>query len=141
MYFFEREEHLKPLVPLLLSGNSLPFLLLPIFCCLQPLSYYHHPSLPSLPPPQVFLLDRGVCRLCGVDAHAAFQECAALEPAERLQRMLGTPWLGGGARIVDAPQEGDFWQVPGNLRGWSEKRARFFSLSFLSFLFFFYIFF
>ena len=60
----------------------------------------------------MFALEKGVCALCKVDAHKVFLELAALEPAERLQRLLGTPWLATAAqRIVERPTEGDFWQA------------------------------
>jgi hypothetical protein len=80
---------------------------------------------------QVFALDRGVCALCGVDAHAHFMALQTLAPPERLQRLLSPgPFRsllssGGGRsaskkahggsaaapRVVTQPAEADFWQV------------------------------
>ena len=59
---------------------------------------------------QIFQLEHGVCQLCQVDAHSFFQQLRALSPAERLQRLMGTPWP-QTKRIVDNPREDDFWQV------------------------------
>ena len=41
---------------------------------------------------QIFALEGGVCRLCGVDAFAFFTRISALEPAERLNALCNAKW-------------------------------------------------
>mmetsp|Transcript_2693 Transcript_2693/g.6384 ORF Transcript_2693/g.6384 Transcript_2693/m.6384 type:complete len:232 (+) Transcript_2693:125-820(+) len=65
---------------------------------------------------QVFALEAGVCRLCGVDGHALFTRVLALEPAERLNALCNANWkLPKSAKALDRllqnPREGDFWQA------------------------------
>lgn len=65
---------------------------------------------------QVFALEGGVCRLCGIDAHALYTRIAALEPAERLNALCNVNWkLPKSAkaleRLLQCPKEGDFWQA------------------------------
>lgn len=65
---------------------------------------------------QVFALEGGVCRLCGIDGHALFTRVLALEPAERLNALCNADWkLPKSAKALDRllqnPKEGDFWQA------------------------------
>ena len=65
---------------------------------------------------QVFALEGGVCRLCGIDGHALFTRMLALEPAERLNALCNANWkLPKSAKALDRllqnPKEGDFWQA------------------------------
>jgi len=65
---------------------------------------------------QVFALEGGVCRLCGIDGHALFTRVLALEPAERLNALCNANWkLPKSAKALDRllqnPREGDFWQA------------------------------
>lgn len=65
---------------------------------------------------QVFGLEGGVCRKCGIDAHALFVRISALEPPERLNALINAKWRlpnTGSAmeRLLQQPKEGDFWQA------------------------------
>ena len=65
---------------------------------------------------QVFALEGGVCRLCGIDGHSLFTRVLALEPAERLNALINANWkLPKSAKALDRllqnPREGDFWQA------------------------------
>ena len=65
---------------------------------------------------QVFALEGGVCRLCGVDAHALYTRIASLAPAERLNALCNAHWKlpmssKGLERLLQHPKEGDFWQA------------------------------
>jgi 5-methylcytosine-specific restriction endonuclease McrA len=65
---------------------------------------------------QVFALEGGICRLCGVDAHAMFTRIASLAPAERLNALCHANWklpMSSKAleRLLQNPKEGDFWQA------------------------------
>uniref|UniRef100_A0A6U3UVT8 HNH domain-containing protein n=1 Tax=Ditylum brightwellii TaxID=49249 RepID=A0A6U3UVT8_9STRA len=65
---------------------------------------------------QVFELEGGVCRKCGIDAHALYLRISALQPAERLNALCNANWnlpKSGPAleRILQNPKEGDFWQA------------------------------
>jgi hypothetical protein len=65
---------------------------------------------------QVFALEGGKCRLCGIDGHALFTRVLALEPAERLNALCNANWrLPKSAkaleRLLQNPREGDFWQA------------------------------
>ena len=65
---------------------------------------------------QVFGLERGVCQLCGIDAHKVFTRILPLQPSERLNALLHASWkLPKSAksleRLLQNPKEGDFWQA------------------------------
>lgn len=65
---------------------------------------------------QVFALEGGVCRLCGIDAHALYTRVASLTPAERLNAMCNVNWKLPKTskaldRLLQNPKEGDFWQA------------------------------
>ena len=66
---------------------------------------------------QLFALERGVCRGCGVDARALYEKIGALRsPAERLSALCDANWSlprTGPAleRLLQRPREGDFWQA------------------------------
>lgn len=66
---------------------------------------------------QLFLLERGVCQLCKLDAHALYKEVLAIpedDPAARARRLraAGFPEKRAAAIAAQAtPQEGCFWQA------------------------------
>ena len=65
---------------------------------------------------QVFALERGVCCLCGIDAHALYLRISSLQPAERLNALCNINWKlpqssGALERLLQRPKEGDFWQA------------------------------
>lgn len=64
---------------------------------------------------QLFALERGVCQLCGLDAHALFERVRALAPPERLAELKRAGFSFGAGRkagaILAAPKEGDLWQA------------------------------
>mmetsp|Transcript_57836 Transcript_57836/g.62483 ORF Transcript_57836/g.62483 Transcript_57836/m.62483 type:complete len:1089 (-) Transcript_57836:1165-4431(-) len=65
---------------------------------------------------QVFALESGICRLCGIDGYALFTRIRALEPSERLNALCNANWkLPKSAKALDRllhePKEGDFWQA------------------------------
>jgi hypothetical protein len=66
---------------------------------------------------QVFALEGGVCRLCGIDAHALYTRICALQPAERLNALCNVNWkLPKTSKALDRllvqdPSEGNFWQA------------------------------
>jgi hypothetical protein len=65
---------------------------------------------------QVFGLEGGVCRKCGIDAHALYTRICSLEPAERLNALINAKWSlpkSGPAldRLLQNPREGDYWQA------------------------------
>lgn len=64
---------------------------------------------------QLFALERGVCQLCGLDAHALFERVRALAPPERLAELKNAGFSIGTGRkagsLLSAPKEGDLWQA------------------------------
>ena len=65
---------------------------------------------------QLFALEHGICRTCGLDAHSLYLRCKALTPPERLQLLLGShaaflPKSASSGTLLTAPVEGDFWQA------------------------------
>jgi 5-methylcytosine-specific restriction endonuclease McrA len=65
---------------------------------------------------QVFALEGGVCRLCGIDGHALYTRISALQPAERLNALCNANWKlpktpKALERLLQDPKEGDFWQA------------------------------
>ncbi len=65
---------------------------------------------------QLFALEGGICRLCGINAYALFSRISALEPAERLNALCNAHWkLPKSAkaleRLLQDPKEGDFWNA------------------------------
>jgi 5-methylcytosine-specific restriction endonuclease McrA len=65
---------------------------------------------------QVFALEGGVCRSCGIDAHALFRRIGGLQPAERLNALCNVNWKlpktpKALERLLQEPKEGDFWQA------------------------------
>jgi len=65
---------------------------------------------------QVFALEGGVCRKCGINAHALYTRIHALHPAERLNALCNAHWKlpkTGKAleRLLHNPREGDFWEA------------------------------
>jgi 5-methylcytosine-specific restriction endonuclease McrA len=65
---------------------------------------------------QVFALEGGVCRKCGIDAHALYTRISALHPAERLNALINTSWKlpktpKALERLLQNPKEGDFWEA------------------------------
>jgi hypothetical protein len=65
---------------------------------------------------QVFALEGGVCRLCGIGAHALYTRICALQPAERLNALCNANWKlpktsKALERLLQDPKEGDFWQA------------------------------
>jgi len=65
---------------------------------------------------QLFALEKGVCQLCGVDAHSLFVKLQALQPAERLNCLLNAKWklprkCKSTDRLLADPQEHDLWQA------------------------------
>eukprot|EP00986_Skeletonema_menzelii_P008167 scaffold3356_cov154-Skeletonema_menzelii.AAC.17 len=62
----------------------------------------------------LFQLERGVCQLCKIDAHALFCRIKSLQPAERLNTLLNANWKLPSTkrdRFLQAPEEHDFWQA------------------------------
>jgi hypothetical protein len=64
----------------------------------------------------VFALEGGKCSLCKINAHALFDQIRALQPAERLNKLLSVNWkLPKSSKamenILNNPKEGDFWQA------------------------------
>jgi hypothetical protein len=64
----------------------------------------------------VFALEGGKCSLCKINAHALFDQIRALQPAERLNKLLAVNWkLPKSSKamenILNNPKEGDFWQA------------------------------
>jgi 5-methylcytosine-specific restriction endonuclease McrA len=64
----------------------------------------------------VFALEGGKCTACGMDCHALFEQARALDPPQRLNKLLSAGWrLPKSARalenLLQNPKEGDFWQV------------------------------
>jgi hypothetical protein len=65
---------------------------------------------------QVFALEGGVCRICGINSHALYTRIHALQPAERLNALCNANWkLPKSAkaleRLLQDPKEGDFWNA------------------------------
>ena len=65
---------------------------------------------------QLFALEKGVCQMCGVDAHSLFVKLQALQPAERLNCLLNAKWklprkCKSTDRLLADPQEHDLWQA------------------------------
>lgn len=64
----------------------------------------------------VFALECGKCTLCGIDCRSLFEQIRALEPPQRLNKLLSVNWkLPKAAKalenLLQNPKEGDFWQV------------------------------
>ena len=64
----------------------------------------------------MFALEGGVCTVCGIDAHALYEQILCLQPAERLNRLLDANWrlprsCKARDNLFQNPKEGDFWQV------------------------------
>ena len=64
----------------------------------------------------MFAIEGGVCTMCNVAAHELFKQIKALQPAERLNKLLQAGWRlpsSGKAmeNLLNDPKEGDFWQV------------------------------
>ena len=64
----------------------------------------------------VFALEGGKCNLCGIDAHGLYDQIRALQPAERLNKLLAVNWkLPKSSRamenLLNDPNDGDFWQA------------------------------
>ena len=64
----------------------------------------------------MFSIEGGVCTICGIAAHQLFKQIKALQPAERLNKLLQAGWKlprSGKAmkNLLNDPKEGDFWQV------------------------------
>jgi HNH endonuclease len=64
----------------------------------------------------VFALEGGRCTICGMDCHALFQQILALDPPQRLNKLLSANWrlpksANGLESLLQNPREGDFWQV------------------------------
>ena len=65
---------------------------------------------------QLFLLERGVCCICGIDSHSLFIRIKGLEPSERLNALSNANWtmpknMSSFQRLLNSPREGDFWQA------------------------------
>lgn len=65
---------------------------------------------------QVFALEGGVCRKCGIDAHALYTRIYALHPAERLNALINASWKlpktpKALERLLHNPKEGHFWEA------------------------------
>lgn len=61
-------------------------------------------------------LEKGVCALCGINAHELFMSIRALPPPRRRAVLHDTPGFKGLSwksmrRLVSAPTEGQFWQA------------------------------
>lgn len=59
---------------------------------------------------QIFALERGVCRVCSLDAHTLFKRIKVMEPPERLQELLRVG-LKSTKSMLERPSEGMFWQA------------------------------
>lgn len=64
----------------------------------------------------MFALDGGKCALCGFDGHSLYEQISALQPAERLNKLLSVGWkLPRSSKamenLLQNPKEGDFWEV------------------------------
>jgi hypothetical protein len=65
---------------------------------------------------QLFALEGGICRNCGINAHALFVRISALQPAERLNALCNANWTlpktsAALERLLQDPKEGDFWEA------------------------------
>jgi hypothetical protein len=65
---------------------------------------------------QLFELEKGVCCLCKLDAHAVFKRYKRLDPSDRVQELMRLSFplpakLAGARGILHDPKEGDFWQA------------------------------
>jgi len=65
---------------------------------------------------QIFALEGGICRMCGINAHAVYTRVTALHPAERLNALINANWrlpktAKAMERLLQNPKEGDFWQA------------------------------
>ena len=63
---------------------------------------------------QLYALEKGVCQLCKLDAHAVFVRIKALPRGpERMAALMesGFPVGGRTDAILQKPVEGDFWQA------------------------------
>lgn len=64
---------------------------------------------------QLFALERGVCCLCKLDAHALYCRVKTLQPAERLNALLAAkftlPKSKSSQFLIDPIKEHDFWQA------------------------------
>ena len=59
---------------------------------------------------ELFAFEHGICRTCGIDAHALDQRPFGLTPPERFRALLGTRFRATGA-VLTAPKEGHFRQA------------------------------
>ena len=65
---------------------------------------------------QLFALERGVCQMCGLDAHVLFKRISALQPCERLNALLNKGFVLPKSsvalqKLLNNPKENDFWQA------------------------------
>jgi len=62
---------------------------------------------------QLFAIERGVCKLCGLDAHELFRRVAALEPPMRYQELMQANFAlpKKFEKLLTDPKEGMFWQA------------------------------
>lgn len=63
-----------------------------------------------------FALEGGTCTICGMNAHDLFEQIRALQPPERLNKLLSANWALPKSskaleRLLNDPKEGNFWQV------------------------------
>ena len=62
----------------------------------------------------LFELERGVCQICGLDAHDMFRRFNALTSTSQRKRFLSKHWpafkIKSKSKIFDDPKEGHFWQ-------------------------------
>jgi len=62
---------------------------------------------------QLFAIERGVCKICGLDAHELFRRVAALEPPMRYQELMQANFAlpKKFEKLLTDPREGMFWQA------------------------------
>ena len=65
---------------------------------------------------QLLELEKGICCLCKLDAHAVFKRFKRLHPSDRVQELMRLSFplptkLAGSGGILHDPKEGDFWQA------------------------------
>lgn len=58
----------------------------------------------------VFSVEKGVCRICGLDAHALYERVKAMTPPERYQELIRAGFS-VAPRFIDRPNESLFWQA------------------------------
>jgi len=59
---------------------------------------------------QLFEIEKGVCRICGYNAHGLWERIKIFSPPERYQMLLGSRFKISKKRL-ESPKEGDFWQA------------------------------